>query len=98
MRERLAESLGEVFWSDLRAHAARDALIVVASDLDLLDVGVALGSNDVAAVEGWIRAGKLTKPTTEDLARWPLEVGLRFLSVVVQPYVLVRRPESPVLS
>jgi len=98
MRERLAETLGEVFWSDLRAHAARDAVILVADDLDLIDVGVALGSNDVAAVDGWIRAGKLTKPTAEDLERWPLDVGMRFLSVVVAPYVLVRRPAAPLLS
>ncbi|MGK3965470.1 DUF2288 family protein [Sorangium sp. So ce118] len=98
MRERLANTLGEVFWTDLRAHAARDAVILVAADLDLLDVGEALASNDAAAVQAWIAAGKLTKPTAEDLARWPLQAELRFLSVVVAPFVLVRRPPSPPLS
>ncbi|WP_437289846.1 DUF2288 family protein [Sorangium sp. So ce406] len=98
MRERLANTFGEVFWTDLRAHAARDAVILVDADLDLLDVGEAVASNDAAAVQAWIASGKLTKPTAEDLARWPLQIDLRFLSLVVAPYVLVRRPPAPPLS
>jgi hypothetical protein len=98
MRERIAETLGDVFWSDLRAHAERDALILVADDLDLVDVGMALATNDAPAVEAWIQGGKLTKPTAEDLVRWPLEVGLGFSSVIVQPFVLIRRPAAPTLS
>jgi hypothetical protein len=95
MREQLTETLGEVLWTDLRAHVARDAVILVAADLDLLDVGVAVAANDAAAVQAWITAGKLTKPTAEELARWPLQVDLRFVSLVVAPFVLVRRPASP---
>ncbi|AUX40951.1 hypothetical protein SOCE26_023530 [Sorangium cellulosum] len=95
MREQLARTLGEVFWTDLRAHVARDAVILVAADLDLLDVGEAIASNDTATVEAWIADGKLTKPTAEELSRWPLQLELRFMSLVVQPFVLVRRPASP---
>jgi hypothetical protein len=92
MREHLAESLGDVYWTDLRAHVARDAVIIVADDLDLLDVGVAIASDDVPTVNDWIDAGKLSKPTEEDLIRWPLDATVRFRSLIVQPYVLVRRP------
>ncbi|XXX79882.1 DUF2288 family protein [Sorangium sp. So ce134] len=95
MREQLAKTLGEVFWTDLRAHAVRDGVILVADDLDLLDVGEAVAANDAAKVQAWIAAGKLTKPTAEDLTRWPLQVDLRFLSLVVAPFVLVRRPAAP---
>ncbi|WP_129574306.1 MULTISPECIES: DUF2288 domain-containing protein [Sorangium] len=95
MREQLAKTLGEVFWTDLRAHVARDGIILVAADLDLLDVGEAVAANDAAKVQAWIAAGKLTKPTAEDLTRWPLQLDLRFLSLVVAPFVLVRRPASP---
>jgi hypothetical protein len=98
MRDRIAETLGEVYWTDLRAHAARDAVIVVSEELDLLDVGVAVAVNDTKLVERWIQTGKVGKPTAEDLARWPLEANLRFSSVVVQPYVLITRPKAPALS
>ena len=98
MRQRMAETLGEVLWSDLHTHAARDVVIIVADELDLLDVGVAVASNDVAAVDAWIGAGKLTKPTAADLARWPLEPSARFMSLIVAPYVLIRRPKGPAPS
>jgi hypothetical protein len=98
MRERIAETLGDVFWTDLRAHVARDAVIIVEDELDLVDVGVALAQNDVAVVDAWISSGKLTKPTADDLARWPVDTGARFRSVIVQPFVLIRRPPMGALS
>jgi hypothetical protein len=94
MRERLAATLGEVFWSDLRAHAARDAVIVVAPELDLLDAGEAVATDDAARVGAWIEAEKLRKPSPEELARWPSEPLAVFESLVVQPFVLVR-PRRP---
>jgi hypothetical protein len=90
MRERLAAFLGDVYWTDLRAHAARDALIVVADDLDILDVGVAIASDDTKAVAAWIEAQPLSKPTVDDLARWPAEPLASFESLVVAPFVLIR--------
>ena len=98
MRKQLAETLGEVLWSDLRAHAARDSVIIVAAELDLLDVGEALAANDVPTVNAWIDAGMLTKPSTADLARWPLDPHIRFLSVIVAPFVLIHRPSTPAPS
>ncbi|MCK6589669.1 MAG: DUF2288 domain-containing protein [Polyangiaceae bacterium] len=95
MRNQLAETLGEVFWSDLHAHAARDSVIIVAEELDLLDVGEAMAANDVPAVSAWISAGMLTKPSAADLASWPLSPQIRFRSVIVAPYVLIHRPSPP---
>ncbi|HSO00114.1 MAG TPA: DUF2288 domain-containing protein [Candidatus Nanopelagicales bacterium] len=94
MQDQLTETMGEVLWSDLSAHAARDAIILVADDLDLLEVGVAFAENDVQAVDAWIGEGKIAKPTAEDLVRWPLQEGMRFISLIVSPFVLVRRPAT----
>jgi hypothetical protein len=90
MRERLAAFHGDVYWSDLRAHAARDALIVVAEGLDLLEVGAALAADDAPRVDAWIRSRAIGKPTAEDLARWPAEPLAMFESLVVAPFVLIR--------
>ncbi|APR77700.1 Hypothetical protein A7982_03047 [Minicystis rosea] len=98
MRERLATFLGEVFWSDLAAHAARDALIIVADDLDMLDVGVAVATDDASRVGRWIEEQRLKKPTSQDLARFRAEPEAKFESLIVQPFVLVRplirRPDA----
>jgi hypothetical protein len=90
MREKLAATMGEVFWSDLRAHAARDALVVVDDGLDLLDVGEALATDDARRVGAWIEEGKIKKPSAEELARWPGDEGARFESLIVAPFVLIR--------
>lgn len=98
MREELARTLGEVFWSDLRAHAGRDAVIVVAEGLDLLDAGEALANNDAGRVEAWIQAGALRKPSAEELRLWAADPAARFESLIVAPFVLVRplqRVRSP---
>ncbi|MFT3772207.1 MAG: DUF2288 domain-containing protein [Minicystis sp.] len=95
MRERLSAFLGEVYWSDLAAHAARDALIVVADDLDLLDVGVAVATDDAPRVERWIADQRIKKPSTDDLARWSAEPAAMFESLIVQPFVLIRPRHRP---
>ncbi len=100
LRERLAATLGDVYWSDLRAHAARDALIVVADDMDLLDVGVAVATDDAPRVEAWIQSRRIGKPSAADLARWPAEPLALFESLVVAPFVLIRprRRRAPPLE
>lgn len=95
MRERIAKTKGEVFWTDLEAHVKRDAVIIADEQLDLVDVGMALATNDTRNVEAWIQGGKLQKPTAEEIARWALATNLTFVSVVVQPYVLIHRPMLP---
>lgn len=95
MRERIAETKGRVFWTDLEAHVKRDAVIVAHGELDLVDVGAALAANDTKAVEAWIASGKLKKPSAEDISRWSVAPNLTFISVVVQPFVLINAPELP---
>jgi hypothetical protein len=90
MREELARSLGPVQFSDLRAHLARDAVIVVDASLDLLDVGEAIARDDKARVARWIEAGLVGKPSLEALERWAKVRGAAWTSLVVQPFVLVR--------
>ncbi len=95
MRAEIAETKGDVFWTDLTAHVARDAVIIVDVQLDLVDVGVALATNDTTAVDAWIQSGKLQKPSKDDLSRWSIMTNLTFASVVVQPFVLIHRPMYP---
>lgn len=90
MRESLAESMGPIQFSDLRAHLSRDAVIVVSPTLDLLDVGEAVAKDDKAKVEAWIQAGLIGKPTLEMLEHWATRSGDAWTALVVQPFVLVR--------
>ena len=90
LRAELAETLDEAEWEWLMPHAKRDAIVIVAPELNLLDVGVAIASDDKASVESWINQQQLSKPSPEQLSDWGNEPTRRFKALIVQPYVLVQ--------
>ncbi|MBX3230725.1 MAG: DUF2288 domain-containing protein [Labilithrix sp.] len=94
MREQLVASMGPVEVSDLRAHLARDAVIVVDASLDLLTVAEAVARDDKEQVGAWIARSLIGKPTLETLERWSKSPP-PLVSVVVQPFVLVSEKRDP---
>ena len=90
LRTELAENLDEAEWDWLIPHVQRDAVVVVATQLDLLDVGVAIASDNVYSVQHWIGEQLLSKPSPSQLADWNSNRTKRFNALIVQPYVLVQ--------
>lgn len=90
IRTELTENLDEAEWEWLIPHAQRDAIIVVSKGLDLLDVGIAIASDNTASVEHWIDEALITKPSVDQLGEWNNELAKRFNTLIVQPYVLVQ--------
>jgi hypothetical protein len=93
LRAELAQSLDEAELDWLKPHIQRDAVVVVNQNLDLVDVGVALASDDVISVQHWISEQLVHKPFPEQLADWNKDQTKRFQALIVQPYVLIK--ESP---
>lgn len=94
-REELALTVDEAAWNWLRAHLERGGLIVVARDLDIVDVGVKIAADDSASIGGWIAGGKLAKPSAGQIADWGREKEKRFLCLIVSPYVLIQEKQDP---
>jgi hypothetical protein len=90
LREQLTEALDEASWEWLIPHAKRDVVVVVTEGLELLDVGVAIASDDTLSVQHWISEQLLHKPFPEQLASWNGEPAKKFQALIVQPYVLVK--------
>ncbi|MFK5927478.1 MAG: DUF2288 domain-containing protein [Desulfuromusa sp.] len=90
MVESFKRDLAEVNWRELRIHLQRDALIVVATELDLVEVGVAVADDDKVQVETWIAAEQLGKPTEKQLESWEQEPDTLFRMLIVQPFILVQ--------
>lgn len=90
LRTELAESLDEAKWEWLIPHVKRDAVVVVASELDLIDVGVAIANDNVTVVQRWISEELITKPSSTQLSDWNGDRAKRFNTLIVQPYVLVQ--------
>ena len=79
-----------VAWHWLRPHQQRDALWVVATTLDLAEVGAALTRDDAEAVRAWLADGSLCKPAKEQLDRWESDPLHPLSMLIVQPFVLVQ--------
>lgn len=91
LRARLSAELHRVDWKPLGAHAKRGGLLMVAPELDLVEVGVAVAGDDGARVQGWMEDHKLGLPTEAQIQAWREEPEERFTVLIVQPYVLAQR-------
>ncbi|WP_321366144.1 DUF2288 domain-containing protein [uncultured Desulfuromusa sp.] len=90
MAESLRRDLADVNWRELRIHLQRDAIIVVADELDLIAVGVAVAEDDKKSVESWIAANQLGKPNEQQLESWEQEPDKSFQMLIVQPFILIQ--------
>lgn len=90
LRAELAQNIDEAEWNWLIPHVQRDAVIFVADQLDLLDVGVAIASDNVASVQTWIDEQLIHKPFTTQISDWNGDRTKRFHSLIIQPFVLIQ--------
>lgn len=90
LRTELLESLDEAEWEWLIPHVQRDAVILVAIGLNLVDVGEAIASDNTLSVQQWIDEQLITKPSVTQLGEWNSDPQKRFNTLIVQPYVLVQ--------
>ncbi|AUT02746.1 hypothetical protein CLI64_21390 [Nostoc sp. CENA543] len=90
LRKELSETLDEAEWEWLIPHVQRDAVIVVSLDLDLLDVGEAIATDNTSSVQQWIENQLITKPSNTQMGEWNSDRTKRFNTLILQPYVLVQ--------
>ena len=90
LREKLQQNLDEAEWEWLIPHVQKDAVILVAEDLDLLDVGEAIASDNILSVQHWIDEQLLAKPTIDQVGEWNLNREKRFNALIVEPYVIIK--------
>jgi hypothetical protein len=92
-REELALAVDLTEWGSLKAHLQRDGLIVVAGELDLTEAGFHVAADNPAAIKGWIDAGKLAKPSIEQIAEWNAVKGKKFRMLIISPYILIQEQQ-----
>lgn len=90
IREKLQEELDTVDWRSLRPQLCRDSVILVAPELDLVEVAWSVAKDRSAEVSGWIGSGQLRKPGVEELAAWEREMDKPFRLLIVAPYLLIQ--------
>lgn len=92
LRAELAQNLDEAEWEWLIPHVKRDSVLVVAKELDLVDVGIAIANDNTSSVQHWISEQLIQKPSQTQLSNWNSDLKKRFNTLIVQPYVLIQEP------
>ena len=87
-REYLGQT-ARIPWRELQTHYARGSVIVVAPDLDLVDVAVQLGLDNTGQFQRWIDDGKVAAASDDQARRW-YEDDRELWAVVAAPWVLVQ--------
>jgi hypothetical protein len=89
LHEELTQALDQTEWEWLAPHLERDAVILVAPGLSLVDVGVAIATDDATTVARWITEQLMGKPSLAQQHLWNAG-NPTFTALIVQPYVLVQ--------
>lgn len=90
LKETLEESLDQAEWEWIAPHIERQSVVVVAQDLNLVEVGMKIAQDDAPTVQDWIKKDLLTRPSTTQIRNWEQNPGKRFSTLIVQPYVLIQ--------
>lgn len=92
LRAELAQNLDEAEWEWLIPHVKRDSVLVIAKELSLVDVGIAIANDNTLSVQHWIGEQLIQKPSQTQLSDWNSDLKKRFNTLIVQPYVLIQEP------
>ncbi len=89
LRQKINLETGKLGWPELQRHFARGVLVVVSSELDLIEVAASIAEDDAGKFDGWFKTGMIGRASDDDAKRWQ-EGSPVFWSAVVAPWVLVQ--------
>ena len=89
LRNELNEQTAQMHWTELERFFASGSMILVAAELDLIDVGARIAADDKHSVLSWMNAGLLKKVTDEQAGNWHAQDALLW-TAVVKPWILVQ--------
>ena len=90
LKAELAKDLDQAEWEWLIPHVKRDSVLIIAKELNLVDVGIAIASDNLRSVQHWISEQLIQKPSETQLNDWNSSPQKRFNTLIVQPYVLIQ--------
>ena len=91
LRSKLSTEIEETDWNALKKHNENETVFFVSSDLDLIDVSVAVATDKSHFVKVWLDSGQLARPTDEQVKYYDANEYKKMCKfIIIQPYVLVQ--------
>jgi hypothetical protein len=89
LRREYHSQTSHIRWHDLQTYYAHGSVICVAPGLDLVDVAVQLGLDNVARFQIWTESGEVAPVSDQQALAW-YETNEELWAVVAPPWVLVQ--------
>lgn len=89
LKAKLNQETAHITWPELQRFFANGSALAVHSDLDLLEVAVAMTQDQTEQIKGWLEAGQLG-PVSDQQAREWHEHNPPLWALVIKPWVLVQ--------
>jgi hypothetical protein len=90
LRETLLNQLDTCTWGVLEPHFMRDALFLIAHNICIIDVAVAVADDHTDSVQSWLSSGLMKRPTLELVKTWKQNPDKKYQVIIVSPYVLIQ--------
>jgi hypothetical protein len=91
LKEKLTSEILETTWKPLAEHFARGAVYFLESELDIIDVGQAMATDDVSVIKRWLDDGLIYPPTSEQATQFHEDSDQIFNMLIIEPYVLIQK-------
>lgn len=93
LRDKLMGEVTVSTWKGLIPDMLARSLFIVSPGIDLVEVGVQVALDRTATVKEWIDAGKLSRPSREQIEEWET-TGSLFRFIIMQPFVFFQEYEA----
>jgi len=90
LRQEYHSQTARIHWHELQTYYANGSVIVVAPELDLVEVAVQLGMDNTACFQRWIETAEVAA-VSDDLALLWYKTNANLWAVVAAPWVLVQQ-------
>jgi hypothetical protein len=92
-RTKINQETSRIAWKELQRFFASGTVILVAADLDLVEVAFQISEDNQQQVAQWLSAGRIGRVTDEQALAW-YEADADVWAVVVSPYVLIQEEKN----
>ncbi len=89
LAKKLHAETARIKWHELQPHFARGVLLVLASELDLIETAVNFAEDCAEQLELALISGEIMQPSNDQARHWYQE-NTEFWAVVLAPYVLIQ--------
>lgn len=80
---------GKIAWPELQRYFARGVILIVANELDLVEVAQLMTQDSKDKINDWLQRGLIKPATDDDAIEWN-QSQQDFWAVVTAPWVLVQ--------